>query len=115
MQDGKFIAASEYENLLEDRLLIQHISDRLAESGGHTIESGEHTIESGEHTMESGEHTMKYESFHDFISFHVWGTLPQDRDKMLARLDTAIEEYRDKQSVVSVIDPGSTFTIQSAY
>lgn len=108
MKDGKFTAASEYENLFEDRLLIQHISDRLAESG-------EYTIESGEHDIDAGGHTMKYESFHDFISFHVWGTLPQDRDKMLARLDTAIEEYRDKQSVVSVIDPGSTFTIQSAY
>ena len=38
---------------------------------------------------------------HDFIAFHAWGTLPQDKDRMLARLDKAIEEYRTKQDVVS--------------
>ena len=58
---------------------------------------------------------MKYESFHDYIAFHVWGTLPQDRDRMLARLDKAIEEYSTKQSVVSIIEPDSTFEIKSAY
>ena len=94
VQDGKFVPASEYENLVEDRLLIQEISSRLAQSGGHT---------------------MKYEGFHDFIRFHVWGTLPQDCDRMVAKLDKAIEEYRDKQDVVSIIGPDSTFEIKSAY
>lgn len=94
VQSGDFIPASEYENLLEDRLLIQEISHRLAESGGHA---------------------MKYEGFHDFIAFHVWGTLPRDCDKMTARLDQVIEEYKDKQSLVSLIDPDSTFEIKSAY
>lgn len=94
VQRGNFTPASEYENLLEDRLLIQEISRKLAESGGHA---------------------MKYEGFHDFIAFHVWGTLPRDCDKMISRLDKVIEEYKDKQSVVSLIGPDSTFEIKSAY
>ena len=94
VQSGQFTPASEYDNLLEDRILIQSISDNL---------------------LKDGTYTMKYESFHDFIAFHAWGTLPQDRDRMLARLDKAIEEYRTKQSVVSIIEPGSTFEIKSAY
>lgn len=92
--DGTFTPASEYENLLEDKHLIQLISEKLLAKGGQT---------------------MRYESFHDFIAFHAWGTLPQDKDRMLARLDKAIEEYRTKQDVVSIIAPGSTFEIKSAY
>ena len=94
VKSGLFTPASEYDNLLEDRFLIESISDTL---------------------IKDGSHTMKYESFHDYIAFHVWGTLPHDRDRMLARLDKAIEEYQTKQSVVSIIEPGSTFEIKSAY
>lgn len=94
VQSGKFHQASEYENLLEDKLLIQEISRRLAETG---------------------DHSMKYEGFHDFISFHVWGTLPRDCDRMTARLDQVIEEYRGKQPVTAIIGPDSTFEIKSAY
>ena len=93
IQKGRFAPASEYENLIEDRELITQISDKLLSLG----------------------HTMKYEGFHDFIAFHVWGILPRDRDKMTARLDKAIDEYRNKQEIVSVIEPGSTFEIKSAY
>jgi len=93
MKEGRFIPASEYDNLLEDRRLIERLSDALEQSG----------------------HSMKYEGFHDFIAVHVWGTLPADRDRILARLDNAIREYEGKQDILAVIDPGSTFTIQSAY
>ncbi len=92
VKTGQFAPASEYENLLEDKILIEDICNLIEEG-----------------------HSMKYESFHDFIAFHVWGTLPQDRDRMLARLDKAIEEYQAKQSVVSIIKPGSTFEIKSVY
>ena len=92
MVAGRFEPASEYDNLVEDRELITAISDALEKSGG----------------------TMKYEGFHDFIAFHVWGNLPGDRDRMIAKLDPVIEEYRSKQEIRSVIEPGSTFVIQSA-
>lgn len=94
VEDGLFIPASEYENLIEDRLLIKRISTELEKEGGKEV---------------------KYEGFHDYISFHVWGSLPRDADRMLARLDDAIEEYHDKQDICSVIGPEDTFEILSAY
>lgn len=39
----------------------------------------------------------------------------QDCDRMVAKLDKAIEEYQGKQDVVSVIGPDSMFEIKSAY
>jgi radical SAM superfamily enzyme YgiQ (UPF0313 family) len=94
MLEGRFDAASEYENLLEERELISVISDRL---------------------IKNGKHSMKYEGFHDFISFHVWGVLPRDMDKMQIKLDNIISEYSSKKDVKSIIDPDSKFEIKSAY
>lgn len=94
VEKGAFVPASEYETLVEDRKLIEYVSEALLRDGGHT---------------------MKYESFHDFIAFHIWGTLPRDKDKIASQLDAVIEEYRTKQDVVSVIGPDSTFEIKSAY
>ena len=45
----------------------------------------------------AGGHSMKYEGFHDFISFHVWGTLPRDGEKMISKIDKVIAEYAEKQ------------------
>ena len=92
MLSGRFSAASEYENLLEERELITSISEAL---------------------IRSGSHTMIYESFHDFIKFHVWGSLPDDLDRMIVKLDQFIEEYREKQAVTAVIDKDSSFQFQS--
>lgn len=92
--EGRFDAASEYENLLEERELIRAISERL---------------------IENGSHSMKYEGFHDFISFHVWGVLPKDKEKMQIKLDKIIREYSSKKEIKSIIDPDSTFEIRSAY
>ncbi|MBQ6439743.1 MAG: radical SAM protein [Mogibacterium sp.] len=94
MQLDRFTAASEYENLIEDRELIRLICEELGKTGGQS---------------------MKYEGFHDFISFHVWGTLPRDGDKMMSKLDKVISEYAERQDVLSVIHPDSTFEIRSAY
>lgn len=94
LSEGRFNAASEYENLLEERELIRAISERLIENGNHTI---------------------KYEGFHDFISFHVWGQLPRDMEKMQIKLDNIIREYSSKKDVKAIIDPDSTFEIKSAY
>ena len=92
--DGKFTPASEYESLMEEKRLIGLISDSL---------------------LKEGTHTMKYEGFHDFISFHVWGTLPWDGERIIAKLDAVINEYENKQDIKAIIGPDSTFTIRSAY
>ena len=94
MLEGRFTPASEYENLLEERELIRAISEGMAGND---------------------DHAMRYEGFHDFIAFHVWGVLPRDRDKMQSGLDDIIREYSSKQDVRSIIDPDSTFEIRSAY
>ena len=94
LQSGSFIPASEYESLLEEKKLIGLICDALNKEGNHT---------------------MKYEGFHDFISFHVWGTLPRDGERIIAKLDAAINEYETKQDIKAVIGPDSTFTIMSSY
>ena len=94
LMEGRFNAASEYENLLEERELIRAISERLVENGSRL---------------------MKYEGFHDFIAFHVWGILPQDMEKMQSKLDNIIREYSSKEEIKSIIDPDSTFEIRSAY
>lgn len=92
--NGKFVPSSEYESLIEEKILIRKICDAL---------------------LNKGDTTMKYEGFHDFISFHIWGTLPRDGEKLTARLDKVIKEYYEKQDVKAVIGPESTFTIKSAY
>lgn len=88
MEQGLFAAASEYENLIEERELIRLLSEKLPCDGSRV---------------------MRYEGLHDYIAVHVWGTLPRDLDKMTGRLDKAIAEYRTKQDVKAVIGPGSTF------
>ena len=92
--DGKFTPASEYESLMEEKRLIGLICDSL---------------------IKEGNHTMKYEGFHDFIAFHVWGTLPRDGERIIAKLDAVIREYENKQDIKAIIGPDSTFTIRSAY
>lgn len=94
MLEGRFNAASEYENLLEERELITAISKRLAENDNHT---------------------MKYEGFHDFIAFHVWGVLPRDSEKMQIKLDNIISEYISGKDVKAIINPDSTFEIKSVF
>ena len=92
--NGSFTPASEYESLIEEKRFIELICDALTKEGNHT---------------------MKYEGFHDFITFHVWGTLPRDGERIITKLDAAISEYENKQDIKAIIGPDSTFTIKSAY
>ena len=62
---GRFQPADEVENLLEDRRLME-----LLEAD-----------------------SLYYDSFHDHLGLRVWGRLPQDRPKMLARLERAIDSH----------------------
>ncbi len=70
---GRFHAASELDNLKEDRLFVSLLRPDAA-------------------------HPLTYDSFHDFLGLRVRGTLPADREKMLARLDQFIaEEEKEEQ------------------
>lgn len=66
--DGSFVPASERENLEEERCLLELLNAKIL-----------------------------YDGFHDFIRFRVRGRLPQDKDKMLARLDEEIGRTPEKE------------------
>ena len=70
-----FVPATELENLQEERLLLE-----LLDTQGPLV----------------------YDGFHDRIEFRVRGTLPDDRTKMLDKLDRAIEHYRNQEPVIAV-------------
>jgi len=73
---GTFTPADELENLMEERLLLELLN----------IED------------------VKYDGFHDFSGIRVRGTLPQDKEKMLAKLDNAIEQMKEKDAVYAYVD-----------
>lgn len=69
IEEGRFVPADELENLREDRRLIELLDvERL-----------------------------EYDGFHDFLEVRVKGTLPDDRGKMLAVLDKAIEQWEKEE------------------
>ena len=82
-QAKTFIPATELENLQEERLLLE-----LLNTDG----------------------PLTYDGFHDRIEFRVRGTLPDDKMKMLNRLDLAIEGYREHVPVIAAADdsPGDS-------
>ena len=46
---------------------------------------------------------LVYDGFHDCITFRVRGNLPQDREKMLRKLEAAIGEYEAKEPVFAFV------------
>ena len=64
---GKFVPADEVENLREDRRLLELLDTN----------------------------PLLYDGLHDELKLRVWGSLPKDREKMLQKLDSAIEKYND--------------------
>jgi len=70
--EGRFIPASELENLMEDRTLVTGIVADQSDP-------------------------IKYDSFHDYLAYRVRGTFPDDKDKMLASLDKAIKHNQDSK------------------
>ena len=74
-QAKTFVPATELENLQEERLLLERLT---------------------------AEEPLEYDGFHDRIEFRVRGTLPGDREKMLARLEQAIEQYRNQKPVIAI-------------
>lgn len=69
--DGTFPPATEQETLEEERHLLE-----LLETSG-----------------------LAYDGFHDAIALRVRGQLPRDRQKMLSRLDAAIEAHKTQPPV----------------
>jgi len=77
IESGAFAPASELENLEEERLLLEHLD------AGPII----------------------YDGFHDFIQVRVRGTLPDDKEKMLKKLDDAIAEQKNLDPVFAFAEP----------
>ncbi|RKJ54327.1 radical SAM protein [bacterium 1XD42-1] len=73
IEKGRFIPASELENLKEERKLLE-----LLETD-----------------------SLIYDGFHDYITFRVRGTLPKDREKMLAKLDHAIAQNKEAEKLIA--------------
>ena len=46
---------------------------------------------------------MDYDGFHDIIPFRVRGMLPAAREKMLEKLDNAIQVQQQKPPLVAVV------------
>lgn len=74
-----FLPADELENLKEDRRLLELLACPENQP-------------------------IVYDGFHDKIEFRVRGTLPGDREKMLAKLDRAIEEYEGRDPIFAYSD-----------
>lgn len=81
-QAGRFVPASELDNLIEDRCLIE-----LLDVPG-----------------------LVYDGFHDMLKVRVRGTLPQDKEKMLKQFDEAIEKYRNEPPVYAVLGDEHEFS-----
>ncbi|MBO4364900.1 MAG: radical SAM protein [Eggerthellaceae bacterium] len=79
-ESGAFVPATELDNLKEERILVSELYVDAPEGL-----------------------SLRYEGFHDFIREHVWGTLPKDREKMLAKLDALVEKYEAKEPIYSMV------------
>lgn len=75
IEKGTFVPASELENMMEERRLLELLDVK----------------------------DVEYDGFHDFVKIRVRGTLPDDREKMLAKLDKAIAEFKEKDPVYSYV------------
>ena len=78
IQAGHFKPATELENLKEERKLIELLDV-------------------------SPENPIKWDSFHDWIHVRTRGTLPQDRDRILRILDSAIDKFEKLPDLYSMI------------
>lgn len=80
VQNGIFKPATELDNLREERMLLSELCQDVPDGL-----------------------TVKYEGFHDYIKERVRGTLPYDRNKMLAKLDELIEKYAAREPIYSMV------------
>lgn len=71
VEDGSFIPADELECLKEEKRLIELLKGNVA---------GQEII---------------YDGFHDLIEFRVRGKIPKDQEKMITKLNKAIEKFEN--------------------
>ena len=76
IQSGRFLPASELENMQEERELLS-LLDGFA---------------------------CSYDGFHDFVTLRVRGILPKDRDALVAKLDQAIAQQQGKEPVFALVE-----------
>ena len=76
IQQGKFVPADEGENLEEERVLLHQLWN-----------------------ME-----VEYDGFHDILPLRVRGKLPEDREKMLRKLEKALGEHGDAPWPTALVD-----------
>lgn len=76
VEAGRFEVASEQENILEERRMLE-----LFETEG-----------------------MDYDGMHDWLEFRVRGHLPRDKEKMLKKIDSAMEEYGALDPVYCIVE-----------
>lgn len=76
---GSFVPADELETLKEERHLIERI------------------------LPEKSEARVLYDGFHDFIHVRVRGKLPDDREKMLEKMDQVIKEHEGQEPVYAFV------------
>lgn len=72
---GNFSPADEVENLREEKCLLEHLH----------VDG------------------LKYDGFHDFLEFRVRGTFPEDQERMIAKVEAAIEKNEKEKQVFAVI------------
>lgn len=75
VEAGAFVPADELENLLEERRLLE--------------------------LMHTG--PVVYDGFHDHIAFRVRGTLPEDRGRMVQKLDAAVADLKGREAITAVV------------
>lgn len=76
IQQGKFVPADEGETLEEERVLLHQLWNMKVE----------------------------YDGFHDILPLRVRGKLPEDREKMLKKLEKALGEHGDAPWPVALVD-----------
>lgn len=75
VEKGTFVPADELENMMEERRLLELLDVK----------------------------DVEYDGFHDFVKVRTRGTLPDDREKMIAKLDKAIEEFKEKDPIYAYV------------
>lgn len=74
VEQGDFKPASEQENLVEERELIQQIN-----------------------------YPVDFDGFTDAVELRVLGHLPEDRERMLTRIDRCLDELKDSEPIYSLV------------
>lgn len=88
IREGKYQAASETENLIEEKRLIELLGNEVC--------------------------PIFYDGFHDYLEFRVRGSLPKDREKMLKHIQAKIESYKPMQNDYAFVNGECTPSLEKS-